>query len=363
MLKGRKTMTLTYLDEFHEKPTARQKKVFHAFLDKQNLEYEEDVDFTLKVIDNATGEMVGTGSIDGKVLKCIAIDPTRRGEGLSAHILSQLVKEQYKRGNSHIFVFTNPKNIEETAGNVFAGFRVVSKTDDIVLLEMGSNSIEEYLDDLKFQTRGITETEKNPIGSIVVNCNPFTLGHQFLIETAAKECSYLIVFVVTEDRSLFPTEVRYQLVKAGTKHLDNVVVLKGGDYIISPATFPRYFMKEFADISLRQARLDVTIFGEHIAPALGIKKRYVGEEPFDLVTNAYNQAMKEILIPKGIELEIIPRKDVNGVPISASKVRALIREERMVEIIDLVPPTTYSFLISKEAKSIRDKIVSSSSRH
>lgn len=356
-------MSLAYLDEFYERPTARQKQVFQAFLEKQNLEYGEDIDVTLKVIDNATGEMVGTGSIDGKVLKCIAIDPTRRGEGLSTHILSQLVKEQYKRGNSHIFVFTNPMNIEETAGNVFAGFRVVSKTDDIVLLEMGSNSIGDYLDDLKFQTRGIEETGEEPIGSIVVNCNPFTLGHQYLIETAAKECSYLIVFVVAEDRSLFPTDIRYQLVKAGTKHLDNVIVLKGGDYIISSATFPRYFMKEFDDISLRQARLDVTIFGEHIAPALGIKRRYVGEEPFDLVTNSYNQAMKEILIPKGIELVVIPRKDVNGVPISASKVRALIREEKMYDVMDLVPPTTYSFLISKEAKPIIEKIVDSISRH
>ncbi|MHA1556779.1 MAG: [citrate (pro-3S)-lyase] ligase [Candidatus Heimdallarchaeota archaeon] len=356
-------MSLTYLDEYYERPTPRQKQVFQAFLEKQNLEYEEDMDVTLKVIDNATGEMVGTGSIDGKVLKCIAIDPTRRGEGLSAHILSQLLKEQYKRGNSHIFVFTSPMNIEETAGNVFAGFRVVSKTDDIVLLEMGSDSIGDYLDELKFQTRGIEETSKGPIGSIVVNCNPFTLGHQFLIETATAECSFLIVFVVAEDRSLFPIDVRYQLVKAGTEHLDNVIVLKGGDYIISPATFPRYFMKEYDDIALRQARLDVTIFGEHIAPALGIKRRYVGEEPFDLVTNSYNQAMKEILIPKGIQLKIIPRKVLNDVPISASKVRALIREDKMKEVMDLVPPTTYNFLISKEAKSIINKIVNSHSRH
>ena len=189
------------------------------------------------------------------------------------------------------------------------------------------------------------------------------MGHQYLIETAAKECSQLIVFVVAEDKSLFPTEVRYKLVKAGTKHLENVIVLKGGDYIISPATFPRYFMKDFDDISVRQARLDVTIFGEHIAPALGISRRYVGEEPFDLVTNAYNQAMKEILLPKGIELKIIPRKEAKGKPISASTVRALIREEKMYEVMDLVPPTTYSFLISKEAKPIIQKIMKSQSRH
>ena len=159
----------------------------------------------MKVVDNGTGEMVGTGSIEGKVLKCIAIDPTRRGEGLSAHILSQLIKEQHKRGNNHIFVFTSPKNIEETAGNVFAGFHVVAKTDDIVLLEMGSENISDYIEDLKFKTRGIKATEKGRIASIIVNCNPFTLGHQYLIETAANECSYLIVFVVAEDRSLFPS--------------------------------------------------------------------------------------------------------------------------------------------------------------
>ncbi|MHA1306264.1 MAG: [citrate (pro-3S)-lyase] ligase [Candidatus Heimdallarchaeota archaeon] len=355
--------TATFREEYYENPSIEEKVMFKEFLAKQGLEYEDSVELSIKIIDVASEQMVGTGSFQGKILKCIAIDQNRRGEGLSAHILSLLIKEQFKRGRTNLFVFTSPQNIEETSGNVFAGFNLVAKTDEIVLLEMGSENIESYIEDLKFKTRGIKEKTTDTIGSIVVNCNPFTFGHQFLIETAAKECGFLYVFVVTEDRSLFPTNVRYNLVKEGTKHLDNVLILEGGDYIISSATFPKYFMKEFTNISLSQARLDVTIFGEQIAPALGITRRYVGEEPFDLVTNSYNQAMKEILIPKGIELSIIPRKKSNGKPISASIVRQLLREDKFPEIIDLVPPSTYNFLLSQEGKEIIEKIKNSQTRH
>ena len=352
-----------YLDEFYKNPTKKQKNRFKEFLEKQGLEYEDTVEMTLLVVDEATGEMVGTGSIEGKVIKCMAVDPKRRGEGLSAHILSVLVKEQFNRSKNHIFVFTSPKNIEETAGNVFAGFRIVSKTDEIVLLEMGTTNIDEYLEELKFKTRGIQEKAKGPIGSIVVNCNPFTLGHQYLIETAASECEYLFIFVVTENRSLFPTDVRLKLVKNGTKHLTNVIVIEGGDYIISQATFPRYFLKDCDDLALAQARLDVMIFSDHIVPTLGINRRYVGEEPYCALTKSYNQAMKEILIPKGVELRIIPRKEVNGEVISASKVRELIHDGRIDQTLNLVPPTTYNFLISKEAKSIIEKIKKNNTRN
>jgi [citrate (pro-3S)-lyase] ligase len=350
--------------EYYNNPTSKQRKVFEDFLEKQDLEYEKTIELTIKLVDKATGEMIGTGSIDGKVLKCIAIDPERRGEGLSAKIISVLVKEQYKRGQKHIFVFTQPENIETSAGNTFQGFKVVAKTERIVLLEMGTPTIEDYLKDLKFQTRGLKDKANGkPIGSIVVNCNPFTLGHQYLIETAASECALLYVFVVTEDRSAFPTDVRYQLVKKGVSHLNNVHVFKGGDYIISPATFPRYFMKSFDNIVLSQARLDVTIFADYIAPALGINRRYVGEEPYCDVTNSYNQAMQEILTPKGIELKVIKRKEKEGKPISASTVRDLLKEEKFEEIRKLVPRTTYEYLISDDAKDIIKKLQQSNSRH
>ncbi|MBD3190727.1 MAG: [citrate (pro-3S)-lyase] ligase, partial [Candidatus Heimdallarchaeota archaeon] len=352
----------TYSVEYYHNPNEKEKVVFREFLNKQGLTYEEDVELTIKIID-PLGEMVATGSIAGKVLKCIAVDPKKRGEGLSAKVLSELVKEQFKRGRNHLFVFTSPQNLEETSGNVFAGFQVVAKTDEIVLLEMGSKSIDDYLKQLKSQTLEIRKKYPPPIGSIVVNCNPFTLGHQYLIETAAKECNFIYVFVVMEDRSLFPTKVREKLVKAGTQHLENVLVLPGEDYIISPATFPRYFMKDFNDIVLAQARLDITIFAEYIAPALGITRRYVGEEPYCDVTSAYNQAMREILQPKGVDLEIVERKELKGRAISASTVRSLIKKGKMEEVKKLVPETTYQFLRSKEAQPIIEEIKHSNSRH
>ena len=349
-------MSFNYLDEFYEHPNKKMRDIFSNFLKKQGLEYEKNIELTLKVVDKSTGNMIGTGSIDGKIIKCLAIDEKRRGEGLSSHILSILVKEQFKRGRNHIFIFTHPRNVVDISSKIFTGFNIIAKTDQIALLEMGSQSINEYINQLTKKTIQIKKRYKGIIGSVVVNCNPFTLGHQYLIETAVKECSFLYVFVVSEDQSVFPTNIRMKLIQAGTNHIKNVLVLEGGEYIISSATFPRYFIKNYNDISLEQARLDVTIFANYIAPALGIQRRYVGEEPYSQVTKAYNQAMQEILIPKGIELKIIPRKEFNHEAISASKVRVLIQEGKIQETINLIPKTTYDFLLSDEAKPIIKKL-------
>jgi len=340
-----------------ENPNTKEQKRVSNFLESLGLEYEDTVELTIIITEPASKEIIATGSLEGKVIKCMGVSPAHRGLGLSAHLLSLLVKEEFKRGREHLFIFTAPKNLDESAGNVFSGFKLIAATDEIALLEMGPKTITDYLEALKEQVSSIkVQRTQKPIGAIVVNCNPFTLGHQYLIETAAKECDLLIVFVVTEDRSIFPTDVRLKLVQEGTKHLKNVAVLEGGDYIISQATFPRYFMKESGDISLAQARLDVTIFAEYIAPALEITRRYVGEEPFCPVTRAYNQAMREILVPKGIELKILPRKALGGEAISASKVRRLLREDNFAEIAKLVPETTYAFLRSKAAEPIIKKI-------
>ncbi|EFA28598.1 ABC transporter, ATP-binding protein, partial [Haemophilus influenzae HK1212] len=38
-------------------------------------------------------------------------------------------------------------------------------------------------------------------GSIVMNANPFTLGHRYLIEQALQQCDHLHLFIVGEDAS------------------------------------------------------------------------------------------------------------------------------------------------------------------
>ena len=185
------------------------------------------------------------------------------------------------------------------------------------------------------------------IGSIVMNCNPFTLGHLHLIEYAAEQVDYLYIFVVEEDKSFFKFEDRIELVKAGTNHLENVKVLPSGQFIISAITFSEYFDKANLEGTTVDTSLDVETFGSQIAPCLNINVRFVGEEPLDPITAQYNQSMKEILPKYGVELCEIPRKEINGEVISASRVRKCLVEKNWDEIRKLVPETTYSFLEEK----------------
>ncbi len=162
--------------------------------------------------------------------------------------------------------------------------------------------------------------DKNNNGAIVMNCNPFTLGHLYLIETAASFVDILYVFVVEENKSEFPFKDRFLLVQEGCGHLDNVRVLSSGSFIISAVTLPGYFEKELLQDTILDASLDLSIFGKQIAPQLSIRKRFVGEEPFDKFTKQYNESMKKQLPGYGIEVEEIKRKEFHGKPISASLV-------------------------------------------
>lgn len=187
--------------------------------------------------------------------------------------------------------------------------------------------------------------ETKAIAAIVMNCNPFTLGHQYLIEYAAERADFLYIFVVEEDRSFFPFKDRFKLVQEGTRHLCNVIVLPSGNYVISNITFPEYFDKEGSPTSIVDAALDLSLFGGCIAPTLRISQRYAGEEPTDAVTNQYNERMRDMLPRYGIEFIVIPRKQVESRFVSASYVRALLKEKRFSEIEQLVPKSTYDYLI------------------
>lgn len=204
--------------------------------------------------------------------------------------------------------------------------------------------VNEYVESVKDQLPELTG--KN-IGAIVMNCNPFTLGHQYLIEYASKQVDILIIFVVEENKSYFQFEDRIRLVRRGTAHLENVYVIPSGRMIISTVTFPGYFLKDTPEAVGLDTSLDVSIFGEYIAKAFHITTRFVGEEPFDIVTRNYNESMKRILPFYGIKLVIIPRKEMGDTAISASRVRKLLEEKNFAEIKELVPETTYAYLCDK----------------
>lgn len=204
-----------------------------------------------------------------------------------------------------------------------------------------TEEMELYISNIK---KKIELSEDAMIGSIVMNCNPFTLGHRYLIEEALKQVEILLIFVLQEDRSEFSFDERYKLVKEGTKDLENVVVFPSGKFIISTITFPEYFLKSQKKSMIVDTTKDLELFGKYIAKELHVKKRFVGEEPIDMVTNQYNQNMKKILPEYGIEVIEIPRKEVEGQGvISASRVRKKMTQNDE-DLRSYIPETTYSFL-------------------
>lgn len=200
---------------------------------------------------------------------------------------------------------------------------------------------------LKRYFKNFIPAKYNKIGAIVMNCNPFTYGHHYLIKEALKQTDYLIIFVVEEDRSLFSFSERFAMVCKGVKDLNNVKVVPSGPFILSQTTFPEYFIKVRDEELLENIENDIRIFGEKIAPYLDIKYRFVGEEPEDMVTNEYNLAMKRILPETGIELVEIPRKELNGKLISASLVRECLEYQDLEMVEKLIPESVREIVFQR----------------
>ncbi|MBP3722612.1 MAG: adenylyltransferase/cytidyltransferase family protein [Selenomonadaceae bacterium] len=183
------------------------------------------------------------------------------------------------------------------------------------------------------------------VGAIVMNANPFTYGHRFLVEKALTKCDYLVVFVVEEDKSEIPFKDRFALVKKNLADLPNVFVRKSGEFIISSKTFSEYFAKESLQEQKIDTTLDVTLFAKEIAPCLNISVRFAGEEPTDAITRQYNEDMKRILPQYGIDFKEIKRKQTEtGEIISASTVRKLAKAKEFDKLKALAPPSTIEYL-------------------
>lgn len=191
-------------------------------------------------------------------------------------------------------------------------------------------------------------------GAIVMNANPFTKGHRYLIEKAAEKVEYLYVFVVEEDASEFTFEDRYRLVKEGTVDLNNVCVLPSGEFIISKYSMSAYFDKEKLQKQIVDTEKDVAFFTNYITLPLNIKTRFVGEEPLDAVTRQYNEQIKKMFPYYGLKVEEIPRIKKDDTIISASLVRKWYKNQEWNNIETIVPKNTYDFL--KTNPIMRDKL-------
>ena len=331
-----------------------------AFLTSRGLSWDEDPDYTVAL--HKEGRIVGAGSLSGRIIKGLAVDENLAGEGLMLRILSELEAEASRRGVVWPFIFTSPANrvIFEPLGYSLVG----EAPGAAILLEKG-NGVERWCSSLRDLAAPALIGADRAVAALVMNCNPFTLGHLHLVRTAAANASLVFLFVVAEEASAFPYETRLRLVREGTAEFKNVIVVPGTEYIVSRATFPTYFLKDKADRAVEiHARLDVDIFGRHIAPAVGAVKRFIGEEPYSEVTAVYNRVMKEFLPSYGIEVVEIPRlADRGGAAVSASTVRRLIREGMLGKVRDIVPRSTWEYLISGEAAPVLARIAASDKRH
>lgn len=274
--------------------------------------------------------LLALGGIAGNAIRSLAVEESRQGEGILPRLVTHLYQTLKDSGCPNVFVVTKP-----AYAPLFASlcFYELAQTADTALLESSRHALSDYLANMpKAQ------------GAIVMNADPFTLGHRYLAETAAAQCEKLNLFVLSSEASHVPANVRHRLVREGCRDLTNVNVIAGGDYIISGATFPDYFFKDKTEAALAFARLDATLFAEQIAPFCGIRVRFVGEEPLDLMTAAYNETLRTVLPGHGIDVRVIPRKLLDGEPISASRVRAFWREGRYDEIAPLVPAETLDYI-------------------
>jgi [citrate (pro-3S)-lyase] ligase len=192
-----------------------------------------------------------------------------------------------------------------------------------------------------------------------MNANPFTRGHLHLARTALLSCAYLCVFVVEEEASVFPYDVRLELVRQGLRQEQRAIVLPSGPYIVSRASFPAYFTGRTVH-SRVHGELDSAIFAERIAGGLDIGIRFVGREPACEITAGYNAALQEILPRHGVKCVEIERLDCDGTAISASRVRELLAAPEAEPDWDalqaLVPHTTLAFLLSDGMRGIREAL-------
>ena len=350
--------------------TPRQRQRIEAFLKRNGLRFD-DMHYYAAVTDD-DGEMIAGGGLKGNVIKCVAVDDAHKGEAIANTLISHLIAHANEEGHSNVMLFTKPKNRQLFES---LSFRLLAEAPEAVLMETGiggiNNTVEalkkireesekykEYNKECKKEEKtnlNITTpqhlnpsttqplTTTTPLrGVVVMNCNPFTLGHRYLIEQAAKQVERLFVMVVREDCSLFSYAERKAMVEQGVAHLENVTVIDGSEYAISQATFPTYFLKRLDDAADTQMLLDLDLFRRHIAPALGTTVRFIGTEPTDRLTRRYNQLMHEVLA----DVRETARLEKEGNAVSASRVRKAMEQGDMSTIRQLVPPTTLPYIIA-----------------
>lgn len=330
----------------------RQRRQIEMFLHTNGLRYD-DVDYYAAIVDESSDEMIAGGGLKGSVIKCVAVADGHKGEAVANVIVSHLIAKANAEGCQCVKLYTKPDNRQLFES---LSFRLIAESPNAILMETGVGGIEKYSEELRVKSEelgvkseelkndeSVVSNARKPIGVIVMNANPFTLGHRFLVEQSSELVERLYVVVVREDCSMFSYNERKAMVSQGVRDIGNVVVVDGSDYAVSAATFPTYFLKQLSDATDTQIILDLDLYRRRIAPALGATIRFFGSEPTDPLTRRYNELMHKQLGEEHVHE--IQRKQQEGSAISASRVRKAMMEGCLWDAIQLVPPTTIPYII------------------
>lgn len=337
----------------------RQRRQIEMFLHTNGLRYD-DVDYYAAIVDESSDEMIAGGGLKGSVIKCVAVADGHKGEAVANVIISHLIAKANAEGCQCVKLYTKPDNRQLFES---LSFRLIAESPNAILMETGVGGIEKYSEELRVKSEelgvkseelrvkseelkndeSVVSNARKPIGVIVMNANPFTLGHRFLVEQSSELVERLYVVVVREDCSMFSYNERKAMVSQGVRDIGNVVVVDGSDYAVSAATFPTYFLKQLSDATDTQIILDLDLYRRRIAPALGATIRFFGSEPTDPLTRRYNELMHKQLGEEHVHE--IQRKQQEGSAISASRVRKAMMEGCLWDAIQLVPPTTIPYII------------------
>ena len=320
----------------------RSQAQMDELLRAEGIRRDKNLDYSCGVFDE-DGTLIAAGSSFKNTLRCLAVSSAHRGEGLMNQVVSHLLEKQMERGNSHVFLYTKAKN-----DRIFRdlGFYEIARVEgELVFMENRRDGFARYLKKLEKTRR------EGKSAAVVMNANPFTLGHRHLIEQAAAECDTLHLFLLSEEAGPIPFAVRKKLVREGVADLANVILHDSGPYIISSATFPSYFLRDEDAAILAHAKLDLAVFGK-IASALGVTARYVGEEKSSHVTALYNETMASELPKLGLSFRQIPRLAINGETVSASSVRQAIHDGKLTEAAFMLPESSLRYFESEEAAPV-----------
>ena len=313
-----------------------------ALLLSEGIRRDRNLDYSCGAFDD-DGTLIATGSSFHNTLRCLAVASAHRGEGLMNQVVSHLLEKQTERGNMHVFLYTKAAN-----DRIFRdlGFAEIARVEgELVFMENRREGFPRYLKSLEKTRR------EGKCAAVVMNANPFTRGHRYLIERAAAENDWLHLFLLSEEAGPIPFAVRKKLVREGVADLPNVILHDSGPYIISSATFPSYFLRDEDAAILAHAKLDLAVFGK-IAAALGVTARYVGEEKSSHVTALDNQTMALLLPAQGIAFCQIPRLALDGETVSASTVRQAVHDGELEKLAFMLPESTRRYFESAEAAPV-----------